>query len=223
MVKSTVGEKISKLRASRCMTLEEIAELVGVVRQTVVKWESNKMPPKIESLRILSKFFDVSVDDIIDEDIDIFSEQYKIRRRIEEEIRSGVVSGGSYARSSNEDLKKKITPCNDDKSYGLTISKELIADQERRSKWDKQKKRELIAIFFVPIINILCFIIIDVYNELISIMHKAEFTWSVTFIDIDKHTILYFLSFHFALMCVVLSAVFFISCVIDGPESNCKL
>lgn len=103
------------------------------------------------------------------------------------------------------------------------MSKELLADQERRSKWDKQKKRELIAIFFVPIINILCFIIIDVYNELISIMHKAEFTWSVTFIDIDKHTILYFLSFHFALMCVVLTAVFFISCVIDGPESNCKL
>ena len=60
-----LGEKLQQLRKSRGMTQEELAEALFVSRTAVSKWESGRGYPGIDSLKALSAFFSVSVDDLL--------------------------------------------------------------------------------------------------------------------------------------------------------------
>lgn len=58
-------EKLQELRKSRGLTQEELAEALYVSRTAVSKWESGRGYPSIDSLRELSAFFSVSIDDLL--------------------------------------------------------------------------------------------------------------------------------------------------------------
>lgn len=60
----TVGEKISVLRKESGISQEKLAELVGVSRQAVTKWESGKGNPDTENLIRISEIFGVSLDEL---------------------------------------------------------------------------------------------------------------------------------------------------------------
>lgn len=47
------------------MTLEEVAEKIGVSRQAVSKWESGESVPDIENCNGLALLFDVSLDELV--------------------------------------------------------------------------------------------------------------------------------------------------------------
>ena len=59
------SEKLQKLRKSRSMTQEELAESLFVSRTAVSKWESGRGYPSIDSLKEISRFFSVTIDDLI--------------------------------------------------------------------------------------------------------------------------------------------------------------
>ena len=59
------SEKLQELRKSKGLTQEELAEILYVSRTAVSKWESGRGLPNIESLKEISKFFDVSIDDLL--------------------------------------------------------------------------------------------------------------------------------------------------------------
>ena len=59
------SEKLQELRKSRSMTQEELAEALFVSRTAVSKWESGKGYPNIDSLKAISRFFSVTIDDLI--------------------------------------------------------------------------------------------------------------------------------------------------------------
>ena len=59
------NEKLQELRKSRGMTQEELAEALFVSRTAVSKWESGRGYPSIDSLKQLSRFFSVKIDDLI--------------------------------------------------------------------------------------------------------------------------------------------------------------
>ena len=61
----TLGEKLKKLRADNGFTQEELAEKLYVTRTTISKWESNRGYPNIDALKAISKFFSVSIDDLL--------------------------------------------------------------------------------------------------------------------------------------------------------------
>lgn len=46
----TLGEKIKACRQAAGMSQEKVAELVGVSRQAVTKWEANQSAPNTENL-----------------------------------------------------------------------------------------------------------------------------------------------------------------------------
>lgn len=46
------------------MTQEDIAEKLGVTRQTVAKWESGETIPDLDKCKLLSQVFGVSLDDL---------------------------------------------------------------------------------------------------------------------------------------------------------------
>ena len=59
------GEKLQELRKGRGLTQEELAESLFVSRTAISKWESGRGYPNIESLKEISKFFSVSIDDLL--------------------------------------------------------------------------------------------------------------------------------------------------------------
>ena len=58
-------EKLQGLRKKRGLTQEELAEILFVSRTAVSKWESGRGMPSIDSLKAISKFFSISVDDLL--------------------------------------------------------------------------------------------------------------------------------------------------------------
>ena len=57
-----ISEKILKLRKEKGLSQEAFAEILGVSRQSVSKWESNGALPDIDKIIAMSKLFGVSTD-----------------------------------------------------------------------------------------------------------------------------------------------------------------
>ncbi len=64
-----IGNKIMELRKKKGMSQEELAEKVGVARQTISKWELGETSPDLKQSKELSKIFNVSLDELVDNDI----------------------------------------------------------------------------------------------------------------------------------------------------------
>lgn len=64
-----LGKKIAELRKKNNLSQEEIAEKVGVARQTISKWEIGDTTPDINQVKIISKIFNISIDELVDNDI----------------------------------------------------------------------------------------------------------------------------------------------------------
>ena len=71
----TLGEKLYTLRTKQNMTQEQLAEKLRVSRQSISKWESDATRPDLGKLKFLAEFYPVSLDKLLDEDVDIFSEE----------------------------------------------------------------------------------------------------------------------------------------------------
>ena len=67
-----LGEKIKSYRESKNMTQNEIADILGVKSATVSKYESGTLEPNIESLKKLAEIFEVSVDELLNDEQDRF-------------------------------------------------------------------------------------------------------------------------------------------------------
>lgn len=59
------NEKLQELRKKKGLTQEELAETLYVSRTAISKWESGRGYPSIDSLKDISKFFSVSIDDLL--------------------------------------------------------------------------------------------------------------------------------------------------------------
>lgn len=64
-----LGEKIVSLRKKNNLSQEELAEKVGVTRQTISKWELEETTPDINQAKKLSKLFNISLDELTNNDI----------------------------------------------------------------------------------------------------------------------------------------------------------
>lgn len=63
-----LGEKIKKYREKKKMTQLEVAEILGVKPATISKYEAGTLEPNIESLKKLADLFEISVDELLEED-----------------------------------------------------------------------------------------------------------------------------------------------------------
>ena len=60
-----LNEKLLELRKARGLTQEELAQCLYVSRTAISKWESGRGYPSIDSLKAISKFFGVTIDDLL--------------------------------------------------------------------------------------------------------------------------------------------------------------
>ncbi|WP_262121698.1 helix-turn-helix domain-containing protein [Anaerococcus sp. Marseille-Q5996] len=77
-----LADKIISLRKKEGMTQEDLANLVGVSRQSVSKWESTMAMPDLDKIMKLSKIFGVSTDFLLNDDLGM--EQIIVDEKVED-------------------------------------------------------------------------------------------------------------------------------------------
>ena len=65
----TLGEKIVKQRKELNYTQEQLADILGVSRQSISKWESDIAFPETDKLIELGKLFNCSMDYLLKEEV----------------------------------------------------------------------------------------------------------------------------------------------------------
>lgn len=65
----SLGNKIFELRKKKGLSQEQLGEKVDVTRQTISNWELGETAPNPEQLKLLSKALNISVDELIDNDM----------------------------------------------------------------------------------------------------------------------------------------------------------
>ena len=72
-------QKLQELRKSKDLTQEELASALYVSRTAISKWESGRGYPNIDSLKAISKYFSITVDELLssDEALQIATEDHK--------------------------------------------------------------------------------------------------------------------------------------------------
>ena len=69
-----LGEKLRRLRIARQLSQEQLADKLQVSRQAISKWELGESMPDTENLILLSKFYGVSIDYLLLNELNISSE-----------------------------------------------------------------------------------------------------------------------------------------------------
>ena len=64
-----IGKNIMNLRKKNGLSQEELAGKIGVARQTISKWELGETSPDLKQSKELSKIFNVSLDELTNNDI----------------------------------------------------------------------------------------------------------------------------------------------------------
>lgn len=64
-----LGNKILELRKENKLSQEQLAEKLNVTRQTISNWELNETTPDLNQAKALSKIFNVSLDELTNNDV----------------------------------------------------------------------------------------------------------------------------------------------------------
>lgn len=93
------SEKLQTLRKQHSLTQEELAQALYVSRTAVSKWESGRGVPNIESLKAISRYFSVSIDELLsgEELIMIVDEDGKKRQERMRDLVFGLADCGALA------------------------------------------------------------------------------------------------------------------------------
>ena len=88
-----LNEKLQELRKSKGMTQEELAEVLYVSRTAISKWESGRGTPSIESLKQISAFFSVSIDDLLSAEkiLSLAEQEHKVNQQNRIHLWTGII------------------------------------------------------------------------------------------------------------------------------------
>lgn len=79
-------EKLKMLRKKKGLTQQEVADFFGIQQAVYQKWESGNRKPSYENLSMLACIFDVSIDYLLGDYLEISKERYlKLKKQKEEE------------------------------------------------------------------------------------------------------------------------------------------
>ena len=66
MENNVFGKRLRELRTEQGISQRKLGELFNVCNQTVSFWETGSREPDLDTLKALEKFFDVSVDYLLE-------------------------------------------------------------------------------------------------------------------------------------------------------------
>ena len=74
-----LGTRIFRLREANHLSQAELADRIGVSRQTISSWESGRTIPGANMLQEIGKVFGLDINDMFDQKVN--NEKYKTRRK----------------------------------------------------------------------------------------------------------------------------------------------
>lgn len=80
----SLGNNLFQARKKKGLSQEEVAEKLGISRQTVSKWETDETLPDIRQAKRLAVLYGMSLDELIEFDIDVKEIQEVIDKTSEE-------------------------------------------------------------------------------------------------------------------------------------------
>lgn len=63
----TLGKRLKKVRIEKGFSQAEVADFLNISRQSISRWETDKSYPDIDNLVELSKYYEVSIDELLTE------------------------------------------------------------------------------------------------------------------------------------------------------------
>lgn len=66
MINNIFGKRLRELRIEKGISQRKLGEIFNVCNQTVSFWETGSREPDLDTLKAISKFFDVSVDYLLE-------------------------------------------------------------------------------------------------------------------------------------------------------------
>ena len=123
-----LGNSLSGARKKSGLSQEDVAEKLGVSRQTISKWETNETLPDIRQAKKLAQLYHLSLDDLISFDIDV--------KEIEQIIEN--ISGEVQEKVDWTKVWSKKYPVL--ASYQQTVAIDSYADKLRELLYGLQKE-----------------------------------------------------------------------------------
>ena len=81
-----LSDNLKRIRKENNLSQEELAEKLGVSRQSVSKWESNSAYPEMDKLIQISKMFNIGIDELLNKDIKEVREEKQVKNNINKHI-----------------------------------------------------------------------------------------------------------------------------------------
>ena len=138
------GENLKKLRKSKKLSQESLAEKIGVSRQTLSNWESDITSPDLVQASTLSKILKISLDELVDNNLEI-----ECKDHLENHIFYNII-GKTCCLTLNDDLLD---------SFDATTPVEVLSANEDFLKVkylkSKQTKIKLIDMDLIVAIKVL--------------------------------------------------------------------
>ncbi len=142
------GERLRQIRSDQGLSQEKLAEAIGVSRQAITKWETNRGMPDVENMIVLAEFFKLTLDELI-----LQTKQNLYSNTFESETVYDIESSTHFDINVGSARKMYISPCTDEKVHVKILSDYLdnlnslykIKIDERKNKVDIDciKKREI--------------------------------------------------------------------------------
>jgi len=63
----TLGQRLKKVRVNKGYSQNDVATFLNISRQSISRWETDKAYPDIDNLVELSKYYEVSIDELLTE------------------------------------------------------------------------------------------------------------------------------------------------------------
>ncbi len=155
------SEKLQELRKSREMTQEELAEALFVSRTAISKWESGRGYPSIDSLKEISRFFSVTIDDLICSD-----EMITVAENEKKELAHKYISLICNALDILLAILLFIPAFGNGPGSPETVS---LFDLTGISPWGKTI---FIAVIVVSVLNGICGVILANFNKMVWNRHR---------------------------------------------------
>lgn len=84
---SSLGEKLKTLRKNNKLTQTDMANILGVKKSSISKYENNVNVPDIKSLIKLSNYFEISLDSLVDNSFELYEDEKNFSLMLSDRIK----------------------------------------------------------------------------------------------------------------------------------------
>ena len=96
-----IADKIIHLRKTNHLSQDELARALEVSRQSLCKWEKGNIEPRPDKVIELAKLFKISIDDLIDDDVDLIKTNNRV---VDRNYKPRYFSTNGYRGEANKEL-----------------------------------------------------------------------------------------------------------------------